>query len=93
MLPLTIILALIWGILWALFLQLTPYGHYLAVRRTWLTVVVGVGIDLLIAILVIPLDTWLLVVAIIAASSLGIIGRSLYNEQLDDAAITEVCNA
>lgn len=92
MLLFAVFLALIWGVLWALFLQLTRTGHYLAVRRTWLSVVVGVGVDLLIALLVVPFEVWLVVVAIVTASSVGIIGRSLYNEWADEKAIEDVRN-
>lgn len=84
-----VILALFWGALWAAFLQFSAWGRYLALRRTWLTVVVGVGIDLLILVMVIPLETWLLMCAVIAASSLGIIARSLHNERQDEKAVEE----
>ncbi len=82
-----VILALFWGVLWAGFLQHSPAGRYLALRRTWVTVVVGVGVDLLILAMMIPLETWLLTCAVIAASSLGIIARSLYNEHQDERAL------
>lgn len=77
---LVLLLALIWGISWALFLQFVPLGRFLARRRTWLTVVVGVGVDLLLALLLVPLVAWLAVVAIVALSAVGIVGRSLWNE-------------
>ena len=70
-------LALLWGGLWALFLQYHRMGHFLVKERTWLTVVAGVGVDLLIAFG----GDWWTVVAVIAFSSFGIIGRSLINEQ------------
>lgn len=82
---LTAILALIWGAIWALFLQLHPWGQWLAIKRTWLTVVIGVGVDLALLLLVLDIRSWSTVVAVIAASSVGIIGRSLYNEHADDA--------
>lgn len=78
--------ALVWGCLWALFLQWHPWGQWLAVKRTWLTVVIGVGVDLAILLLILDWQTWLTVAAVIAASSLGIIVRSLYNEHHDDIA-------
>lgn len=81
-----VLLALVWGALWALFLQVHPWGRWLAIKRTWLTVVVGVGVDLIILILVLDWQTWAAVAAVIAASSLGIIGRSLYNEHHEDLA-------
>lgn len=79
------ILALIWGVIWALFLQLHPWGKWLAIKRTWLTVVVGVGVDLALLLMVLDIHTWSIVAAVIAASSVGIIVRSLYNEHADDA--------
>jgi hypothetical protein len=68
--------ALLWGILWAVFLQYHRVGQYLADKRTWVTVVVGVGVDLAIAY---GAD-WMAVVFVFGASSLGIITRSLINE-------------
>ena len=82
---LTAILALIWGAIWALFLQIHPWGQWLAIKRTWLTVVIGVGADLALLLLVLDIHTWSTVTAIVAASSIGIIARSLYNEHADDA--------
>jgi hypothetical protein len=75
-----------WGIIWALVLQLTTWGQFLALKRTWLTVVIGLGVDLLILYPLLPLDRWLLALAVIALSSLGIIFRSLYNEYTDHRA-------
>jgi hypothetical protein len=75
-----------WGIIWALVLQLTTWGQFLALKRTWLTVVIGLGVDLLILFPLLPLDRWLLVLAVIALSSIGIIARSLYNEYADHRA-------
>jgi hypothetical protein len=87
---LAVILALFWGMIWAAFLQWNEYGRYLALRRTWVTVVIGVGVDLLIALFVTPLEVWLVVCAIVIASSLGIISRSLYNEHLDERAVEDI---
>ena len=78
-------LALMWGIIWAGFLQMHPWGRWLALRRTWLTVVIGVGVDMALLLLVLDIHTWSTVTAIVAASSIGIIARSLYNEHADDA--------
>lgn len=69
MLFFAIVLALIWGVVFALFLQRTAWGRFLALRRTWIAVVLGVGVDLLIIISVIPFDAWLVVCGIITASS------------------------
>jgi len=82
---LTAILALIWGAIWALFLQIHPWGQWLAIKRTWLTVVIGVGVDMALLLLVLDIRTWSAVATVIAASSIGIIARSLYNEHADDA--------
>lgn len=77
------ILALIWGVIWAAVLQFVPLGRFLAARRTWLTVVIGVGIDLLLMRPLLKLADWLKILALIGCSSLGIIARSLYNEWHD----------
>lgn len=76
LLILRILLALFWGIGLALFLQFHPTGQWLAAERTYLTVVAGVGVDLLISY---NADWWTYS-AVIAFSSIGIIARSLYNE-------------
>lgn len=68
--------ALCWGILLAVFLQFSRMGRFLAVERTWITVVVGVGVDLLIGIGA----TWWVLWLIVVFSSVGIIARSLINE-------------
>lgn len=80
---LAIILGGIWGLVWALVLQRTYAGKFLAARYTWITVVIGVGADMAIALLIVDWDTWLKVLAVIAASSISIIGRSLRNEWND----------
>lgn len=93
MLQLAMILAGIWGALWAAYLQFSQHGHYLAVRRTWLSVVIGVGGNMLILLSVLPLYQWFTVLTVIGASAVGIIARSLYNERRDEGAIEEVSNA
>lgn len=85
-----IFLAFIWGALWAAALQYTSWGRYLANRRTWVTVVVGVGVDLLIGLTIVELQDWLRFAAVIAASSIGIIVRSLYNERSEERTIEEL---
>ena len=77
-----LILATVWGVVWALALQSRP-GRFLTARYTWLTVVIGVGVDLLIGLLVVPIEVWVQLVAIVAMSSIGIIGRSIWNEHQD----------
>ena len=79
-----LLLAVVWGALWALFLQHHAWGQWLAVRRTWLTVVIGVGVDLALLALLLDLPTWLTVAGVIGASSLGIIVRSIANERRED---------
>ena len=79
-----LLLAAVWGVVWALFLQYHPWGQWLAVRRTWLTVVAGIGVDLALLATVLDLAAWLLVAGVIAASSIGIIARSIANERRED---------
>ncbi len=77
---LAFVLALIWGVFWSVFLQVHPLGQFLVIRRTWITVVIGVGVNLLIGLLVIAFQDWVVMVMIFVFSSMGIIGRSLWNE-------------
>lgn len=81
------LLALFWGLLWALILQKTWIGRWLALYRTYWTVIIGVGGDLLILYFVIPFDYWFAVCAVVAASSAGQIGRALWNEHRGDRAL------
>jgi hypothetical protein len=80
MLLLACFLALLWGAFWALFLQFTPLGRWLVMRRTWVAAVVGVGVDLLIVLAILPFDSWLWLVVIIALSAIPIVVCSLLNE-------------
>jgi hypothetical protein len=68
-----------WGIAYAAFLQFTAIGRYIVERVTWLAVVIGVGVDLLIVGPFIGWHTMLFVAAVVGASSIGIIARSLLN--------------
>jgi hypothetical protein len=77
-------LALFWGVSFAIFLQFTPAGRFLVRRRTWLAVVIGVGVDLVLMVTLLPLETWLMVVGVVGASSVGVILRSLFNEWMDE---------
>jgi hypothetical protein len=54
------------------------------VRRAWITVVVGGGVDLLIALFCVPISSWWVVASIVVLSSLPIITRSLVNEYRDE---------
>jgi len=78
---LALILGFVWGGLWAAFLQFTEVGRFLALHRTWLTVVVGVGVDLLILLLCVSFEVWLQVAGVVALSGVCIITRSLLNER------------
>ena len=86
---LAIILAAVWGGIWAALLQHTAWGAYLARRRAWLAVVIGVGVDLLILLAVLDPDAWLRTCAIIGASAAGIIIRSIANEWREHREIME----
>lgn len=77
---LALLLAGLWGTLYALWLQRTRQGAFLAARMTWLSVVVGCGVNLLIALLVIEISAWLLLVGLFVASGIPIVIRSLSNE-------------
>lgn len=74
------VLAAIWGGFVALFLQKTELGRFLADRRTWVTVVVGVAGNLLIMRPLMSEDAWNRVFNVFALSSLGVITRSLWKE-------------
>jgi len=84
---LVLLLALIWGFVLAPLLQYVPLGRFLAARRTWITVVIGVGVDLALLALVLAPDTWLLIAAVVGLSSIGIIRRSLVKEYEDHNAL------
>lgn len=90
MVGLGILLGLVWGAIWAAFLQYTNLGAFLAIRRTWITVVIGVGVDLLILLLIVPLSLWWQICWIISASSVFIIGRSLYREYWEEKGVMDV---
>lgn len=83
MVPFALLLAAVWGVVWALFLELAPVGRWMAARRTWLTVVIGVGADLLILLIVLPLEMWWMVAAVVGCSAAGIVARSLRREFAD----------
>jgi hypothetical protein len=78
------ILAVVWGFVWAICLQYTTWGKWLAVKRTWLTVVIGVGVDLLILWRVLDRRAWWQVAEVISLSAIGIIFRSLVLEHNED---------
>ncbi len=76
-------LALIWGLLWALVLEYVPLGRFLAARRSWLAVVIGIAGDLLLLRPVLSLSSWVRVAGVLAASSVGMILRGLAHEWRD----------
>ena len=77
MLSFVLVLALAWGVMFALILHYVPIGRFMVRRYTWLTLVIGIGVDMFLISLMLPLAEWLVVVGIITASSMGMIGRSL----------------
>lgn len=68
--------ALLWGIGWACFIQFNRLGKFWAAERAWLTVTIGIGVDMFIAFNA----TWAETFIVIICSSLAIIYRSLVNE-------------
>lgn len=72
--------AFFWGLGWSWVLWDTAWGRFIRLRRTWLSVVVGVGVDLLLMGVVLGLREWLWVVGIVALSAVGIVGRCLEAE-------------
>ncbi len=92
MLSIGLSLAFVWGVVWALFLQFTSLGQFLAAKRTWLTVTVGIGVDAGILLVCLPLSTVLSVVAVVAASAIGIVARSLINELQDELSFRDYVN-
>jgi hypothetical protein len=81
-----LVLAAIWGAAYAVFLQTYP-GRFLAARLTWLSVVIGVGVDAAIVALVFGLPLALLVTGIIGVSAGPIVLRSLINEMRDQRVL------
>jgi hypothetical protein len=79
-------LATTWGAVWAACLQWTQWGRWLAIRRTWLTVVIGVGVDMLILTIALPVRTIATVAGVVSLSSIAMIARSLWNELTDEAS-------
>jgi hypothetical protein len=69
------LMAFLWGVLYATFLQHHRLGQFLADERTWVSVVIGVGVDLLLGIGALWWELWM----VIGLSSVGVIVRSLIN--------------
>lgn len=77
-----LILAAVWGTGYALFLQTYP-GRFLAARYTWVTVVVGIGMDMAIAAVCVGIEAAVSVTVLIGVSAVPIVARSLWNEMRD----------
>jgi len=78
---------LAWGFTWACCLD-TEEGRWLARAHTWLTVVVGDGVALLLGLLVVP-PLWIGIVILgFSLASVGIIRRSLRHERRVDEALS-----
>ena len=78
---------LAWGFIWACCLD-TEEGKWLARAHTWLTVVVGDGVALLLGLLVVP-PLWIGIVVLgFTLASVGIIRRSLRQERQIDEALS-----
>jgi hypothetical protein len=69
------LLATIWGILYAVWLQNSKMGAFIADERTWLSVVIGIGVDMLLVIGSVWWQVWL----VVTLSGFGVIARSLIN--------------
>jgi hypothetical protein len=89
MLSVGLSLAFVWGVVWALFLQFTTLGRFLATRRTWITVAIGVGVDAALLLLCLPFSAVLTMLAVVGASAIGIVARSMINELNDELSIQE----
>jgi hypothetical protein len=93
MLPFVLLLGLVWGVVWACVLQCTSPGRFIAARRSWIAVIIGIGGDLGLLFLCLGADVVLIVFGVIAMSGIPIVARSLYNEYQDEHAITEMVDA
>jgi len=76
-----------WGSLLALFLQHTRPGQYLANRRAWLAVVIGVAGTQAISLPVAGGRGVIVGTLAFAFSAIGIVARSLVNEQRLDRVL------
>lgn len=64
----------------------TPAGREWCARRTWATVVMGVGLTLALAACIVPFEWWLWVAGLFGATGLPIVARSLRNEMRREQA-------
>lgn len=84
------LLALFWGLAFALFLHRTRIGRWLRHKRTWLTVVIGIGVDLAILRLIIPCQYVTAALVIIALSAIGIIAFAIGDELAEDQELEHI---
>ena len=84
---LALILAVIWGALYALSLQRTRPGRFLAARLTWLSVVISNGVNIVLCRLFVSGEEGLLLVGVFALSGMPVIAHSLSNGLRDTQGI------
>ena len=58
----------------------SPTGREIAARKTWVTVVIGVGLTLILAAVIVPFEVWIRVALLFVATGAPIVVRSLRNE-------------
>ncbi len=73
--------------LYAVALQVTSFGRWLATERTWLSVVIGVGYVTLAMRLLGPTTDWWLWLVAWAVAGTPLVVRSLWNELRRDHAL------
>jgi hypothetical protein len=84
----TLALVFLSSSLYAAFLQ-TPWGHLLAYRRTWVTVVIGTAMVISVLPFLIGFENALLVLAAFAAGGVPQVTRCIINELRDEAKARE----
>lgn len=72
------------GVVYALVLDRVPIAKFLVEKRTWITVVVGVVMTVLLAVPVIGWQVAGLMAGIFALSGIGVIARSIVHEMYDE---------
>lgn len=80
----SVVLSVVWGFVWAYVLDHSEWWRWAVVKRTWLTVVIGVGANCAILFVVLPWYYAVVVLVVFASSSIGIINRSLNIERKED---------
>lgn len=69
-----------------MFLQTYP-GRFLAARLTWLSVVVGIGVDMAIVAVFVSWPAAIAVMVVVGVSAVPIIIRSLINDMRDQRVV------